>query len=115
MEDCVFCKIVKGEIPCEKIFEDDNFIVIKDIHPKTKGHSLIITKKHYKTILDVPSTLLGEFMEVSKKIALKLMKEENASGFNIVINNYESAGQVVPHVHIHLLPRKKDDGFRMNV
>jgi len=115
MEDCIFCKIVKGEIPSERILETDNFFAVKDIHPKTQGHSLVISKKHYKTFLDMPSSLLGEFLETGKELALKLLKEEKAEGFNLVINNYEVAGQLVPHVHLHILPRKKNDGFRMNV
>jgi len=117
MEDknCIFCKIAKGEIPTEKILESDNFFAIKDLNPKTKGHSLVISKKHYKTLLDMPSSILGEFLETAKELALNLLKEEKAEGFNLVINNYEVAGQIVPHVHIHILPRKKQDGFRMNV
>lgn len=114
-ESCIFCKIANGEIKAEKILETDNFFAIKDINPKTKGHSLVISKKHYQTILDVPSSLLGEFLETGKELALKLLKEEKAEGFNFVINNYEVAGQLVPHVHLHILPRKKDDGFRMSV
>ena len=114
-EDCIFCKIAKGEIKSEKILETNNFFAIKDIHPKTQGHSLVISKKHYRTLLDMPSSLLGEFLETGKELALKLLKEEKADGFNLVVNNYEVAGQLVPHVHLHILPRKKDDGFRMNV
>ena len=114
-EDCIFCKIARGEIKSEKILETDNFFAIKDINPKTKGHSLIISKKHYNSLLDVPASLLGEFLEAGKELALKLLKEEKAEGFNLVINNYKVAGQLVPHVHLHILPRKRDDGFRMNV
>ena len=115
LEECIFCKIAKGEIPTQKILESENFFAIKDIHPKTQGHSLIISKKHYRTLLDMPSSLLGEFLETGKGLALKLLKEEKAEGFNLVVNNYKVAGQLVPHVHLHILPRKKDDGFRMNV
>ena len=114
-EDCIFCKIARGEIKSEKILETDNFFAIKDINPKTKGHSLVISKKHYPTLLDVPSSMLGEFLETGKQIALKLLKEEKAEGFNLVINTYRVAGQLVPHVHLHILPRKKEDSFRMNV
>ena len=114
-KDCIFCKIASGEISAEKILDSDNFFAIKDINPKTKGHSLIISKKHYKTLIDMPDSLLGEFLEKTKKLALKLLKEENAEGFNLIMNNYEIAGQIVPHVHIHILPRKKQDGFRGNV
>jgi histidine triad (HIT) family protein len=111
-EDCIFCKIANGEMKSEKILEDDNFYCIRDINPKVKGHALVISKKHYPTLLDVPSSLLGEFLEMAKKLALKLMDEEKAEGFNVVMNNYEVAGQLVPHTHIHILPRKKDDGFK---
>ena len=114
-DDCIFCKIVNGEIDSDKIYESENFIVIKDAKPKTKGHSLVISKKHYKTLLDVPAILLGEFLEVGKEVALKLIDEQKAEGFNLVMNNYEVAGQIVPHVHLHVLPRKKGDGFRVSV
>lgn len=112
-EDCIFCKIARGEIPSKKILETENFFAIKDINPKTKGHSLVISKKHYKTLLDMPSSLFGEFLEAAKKLAIKLMDEEKAAGFNLVVSNYEVAGQLVPHVHLHILPRKKDDSFRV--
>jgi len=108
-EDCIFCKIVRGEIESEKIAESENFFAIKDINPKTKGHSLVISKKHYKTFLDMPSSLFGEFLEETKKLALKLMDEEKAEGFNLVMNNYKVAGQLVPHAHIHILPRYDDN------
>jgi len=104
-QDCIFCKMSKEEIKVKKILETDNFFAIKDINPKTKGHSLIISKKHYKTLLDMPASLLGEFLETAKTLALKLMNEEKAQGFNLVMNNYESAGQVISHAHLHILPR----------
>lgn len=113
--DCIFCNISRGEIKSEKILETENFFAIKDINPKTSGHSLVISKKHYKTFLDIPSSLLGEFFEIAKQLAFKLLDEEKAQGFNLVMNNYEIAGQLVPHAHLHLLPRKKGDGFRMSV
>ena len=112
MEDCIFCKIAKGKIPCERIFETENFFAIKDINPVVEGHSLIISKKHYPTLLDVPSSLLGEFLDATKKLALKLLDEEKAGGFNLHMNNFKVAGQLVPHVHMHILPRKKDNGFK---
>ena len=114
-KDCIFCKIARGEIDSEKILDDEIFFAIKDIHPKTKGHSLVIPKKHFKTLLDMPSSLLGEFLETAKKLALRLMDAEKAQGFNLIMNNYEVAGQLVPHVHMHIIPRTKNDGFRMSV
>ena len=114
-ESCIFCKISQGETPSEKILETENFFAIKDIHPKTRGHSLVISKKHYPTLLDMPSSLLGEFLETAKRLSLKLIEEEKAEVFNLIMNNYKIAGQIIPHVHMHLLPRKKGDGFRIGV
>ena len=115
MENCIFCKIVRGEIPSERLFESENFIVIRDISPKTAGHSLVIPKEHYKTILDIPSYLNKEFLESVKSVSLKLMDENSSKGFNLVMNNGEIAGQVVMHAHLHILPRKEGDSFRMGV
>ena len=114
-EDCIFCKIVGGDIPCDMVLESDNFIVIKDVNPKTTGHSLVISKKHFKTLLDMPGSLFGEFLETAKEASFKLLKENNAEGFNLIMNNFEVSGQVVPHVHLHIIPRKKDDGFGVGV
>ena len=111
-EDCIFCKIVKGEIESKKVYEDDNFIGVLDVNPKTEGHTLIIPKKHFKTILDMPDSLGNEMLEAIKKVALKMIDEGKAEGFNLIVNTYEIAGQLVPHAHIHILPRKKGDGFK---
>jgi len=115
MDDCIFCKIVNGEVPSEKVYEDENFLAIKDVNPKVEGHTLLIPKKHFKIMLDMPSSLGNEMLDTVKKVALKLMDEEKAEGFNLIMNNYEVAGQIVPHAHVHILPRKKDDGFKVNV
>lgn len=114
-KECIFCKIANGEIPSEKVYEDDNFFAILDINPKTKGHTLIISKKHYKTILDLPVSLGNELLEALKEISLRLIKEGKADGFNLIANSGETAGQVVHHFHAHILPRKKGDGFKMSV
>ncbi len=113
--DCIFCKIAEGEIPTEKIFESENFFAIKDINPKVEGHSLVISKKHYETLLDMPSSLYGEFLETAKEVAFKLIDELNAEGFNLIMNNKRVAGQLVAHVHLHVLPRCPEDGFGLNV
>jgi len=107
MEDCVFCKIAKGEIPCDKIYENDNFFSIPDANQKVEGHSLIISKKHFENVLDLPSSLGMELIDCIKKTALKVLEKEKAEGFNLVQNNFEVAGQLVKHVHFHILPRKK--------
>ena len=107
-EDCIFCKIVKGEIPCDKVYEDDNFLAIKDMGPKVKGHTLLIPKKHFKTMIDIPSSLGTELFDALKKTTLKLINEEKAESFNLVV-----VGEDVSHAHIHILPRKKNDGFNL--
>lgn len=107
--------MAEGKMPCDKILESDNFFVIKDIHPKTPGHSLVIPKKHYKTLLDIPSTMFNEYFQLVKEAALKLVKENKSEGFNLIMNNFSAAGQAVEHAHLHIIPRKKGDDFKVNV
>lgn len=104
--DCVFCKIIAGEIPAARLYDGDNFIVINDAHPASLGHCLIIPKRHYKTILDMPSSLGGELLDIAKKQGLRLIKEGKADGIKLVNNNYASAGQAVMHFHVHVIPHK---------
>lgn len=110
-DECVFCKIAKKEISAPIIYENDNFLSFPDANPKIKGHSLIIPKKHFNTILDIPNTLGVELMDCVKNTSLILMQKHSATGFNLLSNNFESAGQVVKHAHLHILPRQKSDGF----
>jgi len=110
-DDCIFCKIVRGEILSEKVLENDDFIVIKDANPKVEGHSLVIPREHYETFLDLPSGLYEKFLKTAKESVEKL----EAKDFNFVINNGKIAGQLVPHVHLHILPRKEGDGFSLAV
>jgi len=107
-KDCIFCKIVKKEIPVKIIEESENFIAIPDKNPKVDGHALIISKKHFINILDMPALLGDELLSLIKKIALKYK-----SDFNIVVNTGKEAGQIIFHFHLHLIPRSRDDGFRM--
>ena len=111
--DCIFCKISRGEIPSEKIFENENFFSVFDINPKVRGHCLIISKKHFENVLDTPISLGSELLDCIKKTSLKILKDYGSSGFNLVQNNFESAGQVVKHFHIHLIPRKDKDCFKI--
>ena len=112
MEDCIFCKIAKGEISTEDfIYENDNFFSVLDVNPEIEGHALVISKKHFETILDMPDSLGSELLDCIKKTAIKLMEKYNAEGFNVTNNNFEVAGQVVKHVHFHVLPRKNGDGM----
>lgn len=109
MEECIFCKIINKEIPAEFLEETDNFIVINDAHPVSDGHCLIIPKKHYKTLFDMPNLYGNEVMHLTKKHGLRLLNEQKGTGIKVVQNNFEAAGQVVPHVHIHVIPFIKDE------
>lgn len=113
MEGCVFCKIAKGEIPAKKIYENGNFFSIPDVNPIVGGHTLIIPKKHFRTALDLPSSLGGELLDCIKNTAIKLLDEKKTGGFNVLSNNFRAAGQIVEHVHFHVIPRRKGDGIKM--
>lgn len=113
MKDCIFCKLAREEIHREVIYENDNFFSVPDANQKVDGHSLVISKKHFKTVLDLPSSLGQELLDCVKKTTMKLIEEKKAEGFNLISNNFEAAGQAVHHVHFHILPRKKDDGFKL--
>ncbi len=112
MEDCIFCKIMNNEIPCSKVYEDSNVIAFLDIAPMKKGHTLIVTKEHHETLLDLPDELTDALFVSVKKVAPAVMKAVGAQGFNIEVNNYKAAGQLVPHVHIHIIPRHDDDNLK---
>jgi len=113
MKDCIFCKIAKGEIPSENIYENDNFISVPDIDPCLPGHSLIISKKHFETTLDLPNSLGPELLDAIKSTSLKLMETFNAEGVNVHNNVKEAAGQIIPHFHVHIIPRKKADNAKL--
>lgn len=108
-DNCIFCKIANGEIPSRKLYEDDKFVVILDLGPATKGHSLIIPKEHYANLYEMPADLAGEAMKLAQKMAIKMTDALGADGFNLVQNNGEVAGQTVFHFHLHLIPRYKED------
>lgn len=111
VDDCIFCKIVRGEIPSERVFESEDFIVIKDVNPKVEGHLLVISKEHYGSFLDMPTELYSGMLSTVKDVLEKL----DIKDFNLVLNNGKVAGQLVPHVHLHILPRAEGDGFSLNV
>jgi len=110
-EDCIFCRIVRREIP--GIFkESENFIAIRDIHPKAEGHTLIIPKKHFVTMLDIEDKIGNEMLKFCKEVASELIDKKIGDGFNVIMNNLEPAGQVVKHAHIHIIPRNEGDGLK---
>ena len=108
MKDCIFCKIAKGEIVSEGLGESENFFVIADANPVAEGHCLIISKKHFETILDLPSEFGEELIKLAKKQAQRLLDSGLADGIKLVQNNFEASGQVVKHFHLHVIPEKKE-------
>lgn len=108
--DCIFCKIAAGEIPSKTIYEDEQFRVIMDISPATKGHALILPKEHYPNLYEIPEEVAADAMKLAKKLAKKMTDALQCDGFNLVQNNGEVAGQTVFHFHMHLIPRYKNDG-----
>lgn len=109
-DSCIFCKLANGIIPTNSIYEDENFNVILDLGPATKGHALILPKDHYRNIYELPEDVAGETFKLAKRLAVKMTDKLGADGFNIVQNNEEVAGQSVFHFHMHLIPRYKGDG-----
>jgi histidine triad (HIT) family protein len=112
-EDCIFCKIVNKEIEKDLVYEDENFIGFLDINPKVEGHTLIVSKNHYKSLLDMPNSLGNELQEAVKKVGLDLINSGKAEGFNVLVNIGEVADQVVSHLHVHVIPRKKEDSVKL--
>ncbi len=108
--DCIFCKIANGEIPSKTVYEDENFRVILDLGPATKGHALILPKEHYANLFELPEDTAAAAMKVAKKLSAQMVENLGADGLNLVQNNGEVAGQTVKHFHLHLIPRYKDDG-----
>ena len=108
-EDCIFCKIANGEIPSKTLYEDEDFRVILDLGPATRGHALILPKEHAANLYELSDKTAAKAFVLAKKLASDMTKKLSCDGFNVVQNNGEIAGQTVFHFHIHLIPRYKDD------
>ncbi|KKR49299.1 MAG: Histidine triad (HIT) protein [Candidatus Magasanikbacteria bacterium GW2011_GWC2_40_17] len=113
VKDCIFCKIISGEIPSFKIYENNQVLAFLDINPVNPGHTLIIPKDHYYNFSDTPEEILCELIRAAKKVAPAVLKGAGAKSFNLTINNGAEAGQVVPHTHFHIVPRFNGDGYRL--
>ncbi len=114
MENCIFCKIIKGEIPSVKVFEDKDVLVFLDVAPLTKGHCLVVPKKHAENIFDIDDEDLKKVIVVAKNISRKIKNSLHVDGIRISQSNGEAAGQVISHFHLHIIPRYKDDGVNMS-
>ena len=104
-ENCIFCKIIAGEIPSNTIYEDDEFKVVLDVSPASKGHALILPKNHYADLYEIDEDVAADAMKLAKKLAIHMTGVLKCDGFNLVQNNHEVAGQTVFHFHMHLIPR----------
>ena len=111
--NCIFCKIANGEIPSKTLYEDEDFRVILDLGPASKGHALILPKNHYANLYELPEETAGEVMKLAKRMAAQMTERLGCEGFNLVQNNGELAGQTVFHFHMHLIPRYREDGQKI--
>lgn len=113
-DDCIFCKIIKGEIPSFTVYEDETFKVILDRFPAAPGHVLIIPKAHYSDMFELPEEVATKVYPLAKKMATRIKEVMGAEGINIIQNNGEVAGQSVHHFHLHIIPRKMGDDIVLN-
>ncbi len=109
---CVFCEIIKGAIPADKIYEDDDVLSFLDIKPNNPGHTLVIPKKHFQNLEDIDDLALSKLIIAVKKVGQMLKEKLGVLAYNVVVNNGPLAGQIVPHIHFHLIPRYLNDGLR---
>jgi len=112
-DDCIFCKIIKGELPSYKVYEDEDVLVILDRFPSNLGECLVITKKHYENIFDLDPDLCAKIFELSQRVAKKIKEVYNIGGLNLLQNNGEAAGQQINHFHLHVMPRYDLDSVVM--
>ncbi|MDD3175177.1 MAG: HIT family protein [Candidatus Nanoarchaeia archaeon] len=113
MDNCTYCKIIRGELPTVKIYENDEFLVIQSLGQTSKGHSLIIPKEHSTNILEMDSSLGTGLLQLIQKIGNACIKGLGAEGFNVGVNTGSVAGQAIMHSHIHIIPRYSEDGLIM--
>lgn len=113
MNDCLFCELAVGTKPISKVYEDDHVLAILDINPINHGHTLLIPKNHSRNLFDINDEDMGYLMALLPRIARAVKEGVRADGINIHINNEESAGQVIFHTHIHIIPRFSDDDVKM--
>jgi len=114
MTDCIFCKIVAGQIPAAKVYEDDRFLAFMDINPQSRGHCLLIPKEHHQTLVEMPDELLQGLIALSKRLGRAAMQGLKADGLSVIQANGKAACQIIPHYHMHLIPRWDNDGLALS-
>lgn len=110
MNDCLFCRIVKGELPASIVYRDKDVIAFLDIFPYTKGHTIVVPVQHCFNLLDFPEEKMGNYFSVLKILSGRIKDVLKADGLNLVQNNFQAAGQVIDHLHFHIIPRWNNDG-----
>jgi histidine triad (HIT) family protein len=110
---CVFCRILAGELPATRLYEDEDVLAFLDIAPINKGHLLVIPKRHHRSLTELAPEQVGRLFAAAARLGRALVRAVQADGFNLLLSNGTVAGQVVPHVHVHLIPRFPDDGIRL--
>ena len=110
---CIFCKIVAGEIPSYKVYEDEDVYAFLDIAPVNYGHTLVVSRKHFTNMEEIPENELCQLIKAVKKVGKALKDGLGVAGYNIGENNDPVAGQIIPHIHFHVMPRRADDGLRL--
>jgi histidine triad (HIT) family protein len=113
MRDCIFCRITAGELPAVRVLETPEVLAFLDIAPVNYGHTLVIPKAHYQNLLELPDAVWTAMGQVCRRVAQALQATLFAQGFNIGMNNFEAAGQVVFHAHLHVIPRYHTDGLQL--
>lgn len=111
--DCIFCKIIAGEIPSFKVYEDEDSLAFLDIAPVNPGHTLIVPKKHYVNMEEIPKDQLCQLAAAIKKVGKAVKDGLGAEGYNVTENNDPISGRIVPHLHFHVIPRRQGDGLRL--
>lgn len=114
-DDCIFCKILAGEIPSTTVYEDDSFKAILDVNPAARGHVIILPKIHAANLYELPDEVASKIMVVAKKIAIALKETYHCDGINVLQNNGEASGQTVFHLHVHVIPRFAGDTDTINI
>lgn len=113
MNECLFCKIIAGDIPADRMYENEHVFAFLDILPTTKGHTLVVPKKHYQNIHDTPERVMCNIIATAKLLSSVIEKVMGAQGINIHMNNGSVSGQVVFHTHMHIIPRYDNDGLKL--
>ncbi len=112
MNECLFCKIVQGQVPSYKVYEDDTIMAFLDSKPVNRGHALIVPKVHASSLLETPTHTLTDMMTAVPGLAKAIMKAVGAQAFNLMVNTGKESGQLVDHVHMHVIPRFDGDGYK---